>query len=127
MEMSEDTGWFISTANILNARNTTFHCVMISSVLQLPCWDLITVPRTTDKLQCSCIFGNYFLYHTDCSLYSQPLYKYFQKYNFSWFNDFPCTYLQCLHLVNLYTHNQKIFWYPVLIVIGNVPCAGQYF
>ena len=53
-----------------------------SHVLPLPFWHLITV----DKWYCT--FQKYFLHHTDCS---QPVYKYFQKYNFSW-----CTYLQCI-------------------------------
>ena len=83
------------TVNILTAKNTTICGVMISHVLPLPFWHLITVPTSVDKWHCSCIFWKYFfLYHTECSFYCQPMYKYFQKYNFSWCNDFPCTYLQ---------------------------------
>ena len=37
------------TANILTAKNTIFHGVMISRVLSLPFWHLITVPSTADK------------------------------------------------------------------------------
>ena len=61
------------TANILTAKNTTFHGVMISLALPLPLGPLITVPNTMDKLYCSRIFGTKFLYYTHCSFYSQPV------------------------------------------------------
>ena len=60
----------------INCQKHNFHSVMISNVLPLPFWHLITVPSAADKRLCSCIFWNSFLFHTDYSFYSQPVYKY---------------------------------------------------